>query len=204
MPKVELAFYVGRRLFIEQKEVVGLGVEAVITDHIEISVGDMDNDTLDELEDGDSFLDVFIVLVAVVAKGNGVIFIVENSFLGDDGPADVTEEIIDNVVGIGDFGVSVNIEAVVFRGIQFVDDGIETGGIDIVFKVEEQGGHKSFSEHTERDEIEFLKKVIGALGAEGNEHMNVRVPFQISAESMQRSDHAADSALTFVLIDKPL
>jgi len=165
-PKVELTLDMRGRFLFHKEEVVGFSVKAVITDHIKISVGDMNNDFFDKLEDGDSFLDVFIILVAVVTKGDEAVFIREYSFLGDDGPADITDHIVDDVLVIGEFGVSINVKAVVFGFVELVDKRIKARGIDSVFQIKKQSGHESFSEHTERNEVEFLKRDAVADGAE--------------------------------------
>ena len=147
---------------------MGFGIKAVITDHIKISVGDMDNNFFDELENGNGFLDVFVVFVAVVTKGDKAVFVREDSFLGDDGPADIANHVIDDILVIGQFGVSVDVKAVVFGFVELVDKRIETRGIDSVFEIEEQGGHESFFEHTERNEVEFFKRDAVACGAKRN------------------------------------
>jgi hypothetical protein len=133
------------------------GVKAVITDHVKVSVGDMDNNTFNELKNGNGFLDVFVVFVAAATKRDEIVFISEDTFLSDDRSADIADHVVDDIFVVGKFSISVNVESIVFGLIQLGDERIETRGSDSVFKVKKQGGHKPFAQHPERDEIEFLK-----------------------------------------------
>jgi len=160
LPKIELSLNMGRWFLFHKEKVVSFGIKTVISNHIKVSVGDMDNDSLYELENGDGFLNILIVFVAIVTKGNKVVFVSKDAFLSDDGSADIPHHIVDDFRAVGKFSVSVNIETVVFGFIQPCDKCVETRTLDCIFKVEKQGGHKSFAEHSERNEIEFFERDI--------------------------------------------
>ena len=152
-----MALNMGRWFLFHKEKVVCFGIKTVIANHIKVSVGDMDYDSLYELENWDGFLNILIVLVTVVTKGNKAVFIRKDTFLSDDGSADISHHVVDDFGAVGKFGVSVNIETVVFGFIQPSDKSVEARVLDSVFKVEKQGGHKSFAEHSERNKVEFFK-----------------------------------------------
>ena len=54
-------------------------VDATITDHLEVFFRDMANQTFNELHDWDCLLDIDIILVTVVMKGNKVAIIFINA-----------------------------------------------------------------------------------------------------------------------------
>jgi len=122
-----------REFSFHQKKVVGFSVKAVVTHHIKISFRYMDNYSFDEFKNGDSFLNILFVLMPVVTKGNGIAFVFENTFLGDDRPADIAYHVIYDVFIIGQFCVSVNIKTIVLGLIQLVNDRIEALGINSGF-----------------------------------------------------------------------
>ena len=45
-------------------------IDAVVTDHFEMFVGDMDNELLHKINSGNSFNNEFVIFVPVVMKGN--------------------------------------------------------------------------------------------------------------------------------------
>ena len=51
----------------------------------------MDNDSFNEIEDGNSFFDIFFILMTIIAESDEIVFIFEDSFFGDNGSADVAD-----------------------------------------------------------------------------------------------------------------
>ena len=125
LPKIKLTADMLGNGFFHEKQVMGFSVKTVVAYHVKISVGDMNNNSLNKLKDGDSFLNIFVVLMSVVTKGNKPVFVFKDSFFGNNGPAYVTHHIVNNFFAVCDSGIGMNIKAVVFGFIQFGGKSIE-------------------------------------------------------------------------------
>ena len=55
------------------------GIKAVISNHLKMFIGDVANDTFDEINDGDCFRNKLFIFMAVVVKGNEFAVIVIDS-----------------------------------------------------------------------------------------------------------------------------
>lgn len=78
------------------------GIQAIVADHFEILFRDMLHEELDEIYGGDGLFDIYVILMAVVVKSNGISrFIISvDPFCGNDRTAEISTDILCNGFGI--------------------------------------------------------------------------------------------------------
>lgn len=87
-------------------------IDAVVTDHFEMFVGDMDNESLNKFNGGNSFYNEFVIFVPVVMKGNMRAGVRINTGSSNNGSAEIASNILRDNRRVAVIGLSVNIEAV--------------------------------------------------------------------------------------------
>lgn len=74
------SFLIGRDSKMEMFRILFCsGIQTVIPNHFEMLIGDVTNDTFDEINSGDRFRNKFIVLMAIVVKGDEFAVVFVNS-----------------------------------------------------------------------------------------------------------------------------
>ena len=108
----EASFFFGN----SQKDFVGMymmfGVKTVISNHFKVFFRNMNNKPFNKLGGGDFFCNQFIILMPVVVKGNKITVIIINTGGSDDGSAEISADVSDDVLRVCKSGFSVDIKAV--------------------------------------------------------------------------------------------
>ncbi|MCU7378805.1 hypothetical protein OBO34_10610 [Clostridiales Family XIII bacterium ASD5510] len=187
------------------------GIKAVIAEHVESFFWDMDDQLLNEimgmLRQGDGL----VIFMAPVPVGHMGAVIGRYAGLCHDGPADIPGDVFCNGHGGVElvFGRGIDVEPVRILPVKGGDKGIELWkgedtGVKGGLHVCQQGCHPLLPEHGVREVPELLPFRDLTGSPLGDEHMDVRVPFQVTAEGMQCGDHARPEVLLMVLAVKPV
>ena len=87
-------------------------IDAVVTDHFEMFVGDMDNKAFNKFNGRNSFNDEFVIFVPVVMKGNMRAGVGINTGGSNNRSAKIAANVLRNGGGIAVVGLGVNVEPV--------------------------------------------------------------------------------------------
>lgn len=88
------------------------GIDATITNHFVMLFRDMLDKTLYKFHNGDSFLHVFAIPMAVVMESNKITVIVANTGSGDYRSSEIAPDILHDGFGVTFIGFGINVKAV--------------------------------------------------------------------------------------------
>lgn len=206
-PEESFGFHLRTRQKTEQLsvELMLLGIKAVIAEHVEMLLGDMDNETFYEIKGRNGFDDAFVVLVPLIPKRDERAVIVDDAGLRHGGPSDVSRDVIRDDMRRVEIGIGgVDIETVRMLSVKLVFQGTELIFSQDTFHVYKKRGLPTFSEHCEREIFNGTPYAKVAGTAFRDEHVNMRIPFQIPTESMQAAYDAGCEAFRFFQRGKPI
>jgi len=107
------------------------GIDTVVTDHLEMFFGDMLSQACDEIKDGDSLNNEFVILVAVVMEGDKIPVIGINPRSSNDWSAEIAANVFDDLGGLAVIRHGADIEAIFVVSID--------GGLDFFEGVADSG-----------------------------------------------------------------
>lgn len=90
------------------------GIDAIIADLFEMFFRDVLDQPVDEVHDRQGLFHVFIIFMAVVMKGNRIIFgiILINTGSGNDWPSKIAANVFDNLPGVAAVRLCMDVESV--------------------------------------------------------------------------------------------
>ena len=107
----------------KRKELVRMpmftSIEAIVTKHFEVFVGDVADEFFDKFSSRDGFGDKLIIFVAIVMKSNIFTIITINSRHSNNRTTKITTDIFDNIFRVrkGRFGIDIKAIGAVFVAI---------------------------------------------------------------------------------------
>lgn len=160
------------------------GIEAAITDHFKVFFRDVSDQTCDEINHWDGFFNVGIVFMTVVMEGDIFTIIVINAGSSDNGSSKVTSNIFDNCFWVAFAWLCVDIESMF---VVFVAQGLGLfkGRADNLFHFIEKGSAEGISEKSVVKVVNIFPETVIAETAFGQEAVDMWVPFQIPAKSVE-------------------
>lgn len=177
------------------------GIKAAIADHLKIFFRDMADQTLYKLHDGDGFFHIFIILMAIVMKGNEVAVIVINAGSSDHRTAEIAADILDRSFGVTGIGFGIDIEAVfvfpVAAGLHLFKRRA-----DLSFQFVKESRTKGVAQISIVEMMSLAPEAIVAVTALRNKAMDMRIPFEIPAEGMKNHDETGSEVQGFILLKK--
>lgn len=172
-------------------------VDAVIANHFEMLIGDMDDETLNEFNRRNGFDNEFVVFVPVVMESDMRAGVRINTGGGDNRSAEVAANVLGNDRGIAVVGLGVDIEAFAMIAVNsrfnFFERRTEFGMETI-----EKGS-------AERLAQESIVKVYNAFprrdtpnGNLRDKDMDMRIPLKAATKGMKNTDKTGSEALGFI------
>ena len=163
------------------------GINAPVTDHFEMFFRDMADETFYELQDRYGLFHIGIIFMAVVMESDVFSVIVINAGSGDDRPAEITADILCHRFRVTFVGFCIDIETM------FV---VPVAGSFYLFK---RGAEPAFHFIKESGtegipeviiiEVPYSAPVtIIAVAAFGDQTMDVWIPFEVPAKSVEDHD----------------
>lgn len=95
-----------------------LGIDTIVTQHLEMFFGDMDDEAFDEVQGGNAFFDGFVIFVPCVVKSNKFTIIFINAGGSNNGTPQVSADVFDGYIRSAGVGLGTDIETI---GMIFVD-----------------------------------------------------------------------------------
>lgn len=159
------------------------GIEAAISDHFIMLFRDMLYKALNKVHNRKSFFHILVIFVSVVMKGYKVTVIVVNSGGGNDRASKITADIFENGLRVTFIRLGVNIKAVFMFPVTAGLDRFK-GGSEAHFHFIKKSGTESIAEEVVIKMFDITPKAVIAVAAFGNETVDMRVPFEVSAKGM--------------------
>ena len=180
---------------------VALRVDAVITDHFEVLVRDVDDQLFDEIGSGDGFRDESVVLMPVVVESDGMAVIMIDTGSGDNGPAQISADVFDDLFWVCKSRLGINVEAIRAMLID-IGFGFFEGFADVLLHMVQQGGAEGIAEQNVVEMLDCAPDGIVAGAAFGKKDVNVRVPLQASPKGVQNTNKSGSKILGLVHLEK--
>ena len=114
-------------------------VDAVISNHFEMLIGDMNDEPLNKLNSGNCFDNEFVVLMSVIMEGNMRAGIRINTGGGNNRPAEIAANVLRNSGRVTVIRLSVDVESVAMITVDSRFNFLE-GRTKLVMKTVEQSG----------------------------------------------------------------
>ena len=132
--------------------------------------------------------------MAFVVKSDIVTVIVINTRSGDNRTTKISADIFDNIFRVGKRGFSVNIKAV---GTIFVNVRLHLFErlAYMAFHAVKQSGTEGITQQSIVKMFDGTPNSEVAAAALGKQDMNMRIPFEVSAESVENTDKAGCEGL---------
>ena len=177
------------------------GIKAAITDHFIMLFRDMPDQTLNEFHDRNGFFHICVILMPVVMKRDKLTVVLVDPGGGDDGTSKIAPDILYNGLGVTIIGLGIDIEAVfvlpVTAGFHFFK-----GRADLGFHFIEQGGTESVTEEGIVKMMYIPPEPMIAVAAFGNEAVDMRIPFKVSAKGVEDHDKTGSEVHGFILLEE--
>lgn len=173
-------------------------IEAAIADHLEMFFRDMPDETPDEVHGRESFLDIFFIPVTIIVEGDGVAIVVIDPGRGDDRSTKITADVLDDGFRVTKSRFCIDVKALfmilVTLGLRFFEGGAKEG-----FHLVQESGTKGIAQKGIVEVFDMTPETVITIPTFGNEAMDMRIPFEIPAESVQ--DHDETGSEVFDLVD---
>ena len=177
------------------------GIEAAISDHFIMLFRYMLNQTSDEIHNREGFLHILIIFMPVVMKGDKITVIAVDPGSSNDRAAKITAHIFENGFRVAFIRFGINIKTMLMFTVTAGLDGFE-GGSDALFHFIEERGTESIAEEIVVKMFDITPKAVIGVAALGNETVDMRVPFQVAAKSMEDHDEAGSEVQGFILLEE--
>ena len=178
-------------------------IEPVITRHFEMLFWDMLDEKRDEIHDGNSFFHVRIIFVSIVMESHIFPIVRIDAGSGNDGTPKVAADVFNDGIRITEIGFGIDIEAVFIFFVN-VCFGLFKRRTDMRFKLVQESGLKGFTEIGIVEMFNDFPEAAIRETAFCKETVDVRIPFQWSAESMEDADKTGNKVFGFIhLVKKP-
>lgn len=93
------------------------GIDAIITDHLEVLFRDMPDEPLYEIQNGNGLINKFVILVPVVVECHEFTIIFINARSGDHGPSEISANVSGNDGRIAEDRFGINIETILLSSV---------------------------------------------------------------------------------------
>ena len=99
-----------------------LGIDAIVTEHFEMLLRDVNDMPLDEIQGRNRFSNGFIIFVTSVVKSNIIPIVIINTRGSDNRSAEISADVFNGDIRSAKVGFSTNIETISMFGLHFIFD----------------------------------------------------------------------------------
>ncbi len=172
-------------------------IETVITGHFEMLFRYMLDKQGNKVHGRERFFHVGIVFVFIVVEGHIFPIIGIDAGGSNNRAAEITADVFYNRVSVAEIWFGIDIETIF---IFFVNGGFcfFERRTDTVFQFIQEGGLERFAEISIVEMFYNFPEAVIREGAFGKKAMDMGIPFQRPAESMQDTDEAGDKVSAFI------
>lgn len=143
----------------------------------------MTNEPFDEINGRECFFYVFIIFMTIVMEGNRMTVIVINSGGCNNGTPKITTDIFDNGLRVTKIWLGVNVEPLFMVGVTFGFDPFKRRSDDRFHFIQECGA-ESVAKVGVVKVFDMTPETIFTKPTFRKETVDMRIPFEISAEGM--------------------
>ena len=162
---------------------------------------DMLDNTANEIKHRDSLFNIYIVFMAVVVEGDILAIVFINTRGSNDRPSQISANVLDDFTRVALLWFSIDIETVLM--ISVGSSLVLSEGI--AYLLMHQGKQSSLPGITEIFivEMRLASPPAGITEAAlGDKTVNVRIPFEIPAESVEDTDETRSEAFSLVIFEE--
>lgn len=159
------------------------GIQSAISNHFKVFFRDMGKESFDEINSGDSFLDVFIIFMTIVMKSNRIPIIAVYSGGCDNGTSKVTTDIFDGCVRIAEVRFGINVETMFMVAVTFGFDLFKRRTDDRFYFVQECGAEGVTKESIVKVS-DMTPETIITKATFRKKTVDMGIPFEVSAKGM--------------------
>lgn len=177
------------------------GINTAIPDHLIMLFGDVPDEPFYKLHNRDGFFDILFIFMTVVMESDKVTIIVVNPGCGDDGASEITSDVFYNCFWITFVWLGMHIEAIFMLPVA-LGFHLFKGRANLCFHFVEKSSTKGIAEEGIVKVMDITPETSITISALGNKTVDMRVPFEISAEGVEDHDEAGSEVHRFILLEK--
>lgn len=178
-------------------------IKPIITCHLEMLFRYMLDKQGNEVQYRDSSFNIGIILVSVIMESHIFPIIGIDSGRGNDWPPKVAANVFDDSIGVTEIGFGIDVETIL---ILFVNSGLSLfeRRADMPFQFIKECSLESLAQVSVVEMLYNFPETVIRKAAFGKKAVNMRIPFQGSAEGVQDADKAWDEVSALIhLVEKP-
>lgn len=162
-------------------------IKPVVSSHFIMGFGDMLDQERDKIQCRDGFSDKNIVLMTVVMESDILTIIRINALECDNGSAQVAADVLDDRFRIAEIWFGIDIETIL---IFLVNESLclFERGAEVFFHFVQESGLEGFTQKCVVEMLYHAPETIVRKAALRNKAVDMRIPFQRSAKSMENAD----------------
>ena len=174
-------------------------IEPIITSHLEMLFRDMLDEKGNEIHYRNSFFHIRIIFVFIVMESHIFPIVRIDAGSGNDGTAKVAADVFYDSISVAEIGLGINIETVF---ILFVNGGFGflKGRADTGFEFVKESGLEGFTQISVAEMFNNFPETVIGEAALRKEAVDMGIPFEGPAESMEDTDEAGNKVFTFIKI----
>ena len=172
-------------------------IDAIVANHFEMLVGDMDNETLNEFNGGNSFDNEFVILMPVVMKSNMRTGVRIDTGSSNNGSAKIATNIPGNDRRIAVVGLGINVEflAMIIVDIRF---DFRERIAELIMESIKQSGTEGFAQESIVEVFDAFLRRDTSDSDFGNENMNMRILLKTAPKGMKNTDKAGSKIFSLI------
>ena len=198
---VDLMFFFGNDTVQFRINLTVPCIQPAIADHFKMFFRDVADETFYEIHDRQSFLHILVIFMAVIMESNGISIIPINPGCGYDGSAKITTNIFRNDFRVAEIGLGIDIETMFVLAVAFGFYFFK-GRSYFAFHFIEESCAESIAEIVVVKVFYMTPEAVITVTAFGKETVDVGIPFEIPAKSMEDHDVAGSKIFGMVQVKK--
>ena len=162
---------------------------------------DVADETFYEIHDRQSFLHILVIFMAVIVESNGISIIPINPGCGYDGSAKIAADVFSHYFWIAEIRFGIDIEALLMLRVAFRFDFFKRRA-DPDFQFIEKSRAESISQIVVVKVFYMAPEAVITVTTFGKDAVDMGIPFEIPAESMENHDITGSIVFGMVQIEK--
>lgn len=172
-------------------------IDAIVANHFEMLVRDMDNEALNEFNGGNGFGNEFVILMPVVMKSNMRARVRIDTGSSNNGPAQIASNILGNDRRIAVVGFGINVESLAMILVDVRFDIFERI-TELIMETIKQSGTERFAQESKVEVFNTFPRCDASDSDFGNENVNMRIPLKAAPKGMKNTDKAGSKMFSLI------
>ena len=198
---VDLMFFFGNDTVQFRINLTVPCIQPAIADHFKMFFRDVADETFYEIHNRQSFFHILFIFVTVIVESNGISVIPVNPGSGNYWPAKIAADVFSHYFRIAEIRFGIDIEALLMLSVTFRFHFFERRS-NPVFQFIEKSRAESIAQIVVVKVFYMAPEAVITVTAFGKETVDVRIPFEIPAKSMEDHDVAGSKIFGMVQVKK--